>query len=133
MAREKLKLVSFHTNESYIHLEPSEERRAIKIIKALPKYHQWTPISRLAKDIKESTLSTTSTAIRLWGAKQAEKDDNVGKPQILIRAPIILLRKEKYNHRNNQHKTKYLCSTIYFKAPSTLLKPWGHPINTKYL
>ncbi len=116
MAREKLRLVSFHNEESFFHLERSEEARAIKIIKALPKYVQWTPISRLAKDIRQSTLSTTSTAIRLWGAKKAEKDDKDGKPQILIRAPIILLRKEKYNHRNNQQGTKYLCPTIYFKA-----------------
>ncbi|RLI96327.1 MAG: hypothetical protein DRO96_03370 [Candidatus Aenigmatarchaeota archaeon] len=60
---------------------------------------------------------TTRTAIRLWGTKRAEKDDTSGKPQILIRAPIILIRKEKYNPRNNQHKTKYLCPTIYFRKP----------------
>jgi len=117
MGKEKLRLISFHTEESYIHLEPSEENRAIKIIEALPKYTQWTPISMLAKEIKQSTLMTTRTAIRLWGTRKAEKNNTSGKPQTIATHPIILIRKEKYNHRNNQQKTRYLCSTIYFKNP----------------
>lgn len=117
MAREKLRLVSFHQEDSFLHLERSDEARAIKILEELPNYPQWTPISKLARAIKESTLSTTSTAIRLWGTMRAEMDDETGKPQILIHAPLILLRKEKYNPRNNQHKTKFLCPAIYFKKP----------------
>ena len=117
MAKQKLRLVSFHDEESYIHLERSEEARAMKILEALPKFSQWTPISRLAKSIKQSTLSTTTTAIRLWGTKRAEKDGANGKTRTLAEAPIILIRKQKYNHRNNQQRTKYLCPTIFFKAP----------------
>lgn len=117
MEREKLRLISFHQEDSYLHLEPSDEKRALKILEALPNYPQWTPISTLARKIKQSTLSTTSTAIRLWGTMRAEKDDRSGKPQILIHAPLILLRKEKYNPRNNQQKNKFLRPTIYFKNP----------------
>lgn len=118
MARLKLRLVGFHGEESFIHLEPSEEARAMLMLDVLPKFPQWTPISRLAKEIGHSTLMTTTTAIRLWAASRAEKDDgNGGKPLIVAKAPIILLRKEKYNPRNNKHKTKFLCPTIFFKNP----------------
>ncbi|MEI8348725.1 MAG: hypothetical protein WCI77_01090 [Candidatus Omnitrophota bacterium] len=117
MEREKLRLISFHQEVSYLHLEASEEKRAIKMLEELPNYPQWTPISKLARKIKHSTLSTTSTAVRLWGTMRAEMDDEAGKPQIIAHAPIILLLKEKYNHRNNQQRTKYLSPTIFFKKP----------------
>jgi hypothetical protein len=49
MGKARLRLESLVDNESYFYLEKSEDRRARKILKALPNYPKWTPISVLSK------------------------------------------------------------------------------------
>ena len=116
----KLRLVRFVDSEgkptSYFHLEKSEEQRARDILKALPNFQEWTPISRLAKEIGSSTLITTWTALKLWAAKYADIE-MYGKNVIIAQEPLILIRKEKHNTRKNATKQKYLRPPIYIKHP----------------
>jgi len=116
MGKSRLRLVSLVDDDSYFYLEKSEDRRARKILKALPKYKKWTPLSVLAKEIHESTLLTTNTAFKLLASQVADYEV-YGKKQILAKAPMINIKKEKHNARNNSLKTKYLRSPIQIRFP----------------
>jgi len=114
MVKAKLRLVSLLDENSYLHVEPSEEARIRKILKCLPLFPEWTPISRLAKEIKASTIVTTNTACRLWASRRAEKITN-GQTEVLATAPIILLHKEQFSPQRNR-KARYLRPAIYFRG-----------------
>jgi len=116
MGKARLRLVALVNDDSYFYLEKSEDKRARKILKALPRYHEWTPISVLAKEIHESTLLTTNTAFKLLGSKVADCEI-YGNREILAKAPLINIKKEKHNSRNNSLKTKYLRSPIQIRYP----------------
>ena len=116
MVKSKLRLVALVGDDSYFYLEKSEDERARKILKALPHYQKWTPVSVLAKEINESTLLTTNTAFKLLGSKYADCEI-FGKKEIIAKAPLIKIKKEKYNTRNNSRKQKFLRAPIYIKFP----------------
>jgi len=116
MVKSKLRLVALVGDDSYFYLERSEDERARKILKALPRYRKWTPVSVLAKEINESTLLTTNTAFKLIGSKFADYEI-CGKREIIANSPLIKIKKEKYNTRNNSRKQKFLRAPIYIKFP----------------
>jgi hypothetical protein len=116
MGKTRLRLVALVGNDSYFYLEKSEDERARKILNVLPRYRNWTPVSVLAKEINESTLLTTNTAFKLLASKYAECEI-CGKREIVAKAPLINIKKEKHNSRNNSRKQKFLRAPIYIRFP----------------
>lgn len=115
MVRPKLRLISLFDESSFIHIEPSEERRILKMLRRLPHYPEKTPISRLAKDIGAGVIVTANSACRLWGSKRIERTVD-GRTEILAEAPIIWLYKAEFSAHANRRKTRYLRPAMYFKS-----------------
>lgn len=117
MAAPKLKLIFYEDKniESYFYLEKTESLRVIKILKLLPELTEWTPASAISKNISAKLPATLWTLQKLAGAKRIEirLPDNTN--EIIAERPILLVRKEQYNTRNNLRKTRYLRSTVYVK------------------
>lgn len=120
MADAKLRIV-YHVEAgkpvSYFYLEKSEALRAIEILKMLPNISGWTPLSDIAERLKVSVLSVQSTILKLSGALYVDILNN-GELQTLAERPVLLVRKEKYNTRNNLKKYKYLRPAVYVKRHS---------------
>ena len=113
----KLRLV-FQTNKgkatSYMHLEKSEALRTIKILKILPTLKTWTPASKIARQINAKLPATLWTIQKLAGTKTIDiKENNTRKT--IAKNPILHIKKEQHNNRNNLRKTKYLRATVYLK------------------
>lgn len=111
----RMRLVFWLEGENEWVLERSEEVRVNKILEVLPKYTDWTPIWQLAKEIGETPSTTSNTAMKILAAKYIQKEDN----QITTThtAPIINLRKGRYNKKRNPTKIHYLRAPIYIKCP----------------
>ena len=112
----KLRLV-FYQNQagevlSYFHLEKTEAARVIKILKILPELKDWTPISTISKMI-DSKLPATLWAIqKLAGALRIDLKLPDGKRKTIASWPVLLVRKEQHNTRNNFRKQKYLRACV---------------------
>ncbi|MCK5707448.1 MAG: hypothetical protein KAI43_07320 [Candidatus Aureabacteria bacterium] len=118
MAAPKLRLVFYEDKKevkSYFYLERNEGLRVIELLKILPELKQWTPLSKTAEKLNVSPLVLQWTILKLAGAKHIDiKVDD--KRKIIAKAPIILIRKEKYNTRNNLSRYKFLRPTIYIRC-----------------
>ena len=104
MATNKLKIIYMEEDGkplSYQYLEKSEALRIKKLLKIIPSLKTWMPIQRIAKHIRGKRISTTQAVFKLAGAKKIMLDDKT-----IAEAPIILIRKESYNHRNNPQRKK---------------------------
>lgn len=117
MGTPKLRIVFYEDNEkalSYFHLEKTESLRVLEILKILPNLKEWTPVSAISKMINSKTPSTLWAVQKLAGALRIDikLQDRV---KTLAKKPILLIRKEQYNHRNNLKKFKYLRPTVYIK------------------
>ena len=120
MATPKLRIVYHEENGkplSYFYLEKSEALRTIAILKLLPSLTEWTPLSFLAQKINASVISTQSTIIKMSGAQYIDIINNASQ-EIVAKRPILLVRKDHYNSRNNLKRYKYLRPTIYVKQHS---------------
>ncbi len=123
MGKPKLRIVFFEDDEgkaqSYFHLEKSEALRVLSILKILPKLKDWTPASAISKMI-DSKLPATLWAIqKLAGALYIDIKLPDGRRRTIAKKPVLLVRKEQHNTRNNLKKQKYLRASVcvnYFSA-----------------
>ena len=120
MVAPKLRIVFYQDQEekalSYFHLERTESLRVISILKILPKLKDWTPISKIAEMIDSKLPATLWTVQKLAGAEKVDINLPDGKIKVLARRPVLLVRKRKFNTRNNLRKQKYLRATVYVKC-----------------
>lgn len=120
MAAPKIRIV-YHEEAgkptSYFYLERSEAIRAVAILKLLPSLAKWTPVSNIARHVKASVLSTQSTILKMSGALYIDILNNA-TIQTIAERPVILVRKEQYNTRNNLKRYKYLRPTVYVRQHS---------------
>ncbi|MEW6533985.1 MAG: hypothetical protein AB1454_00015 [Candidatus Auribacterota bacterium] len=119
MGTAKLRIV-FHSDKdgnalSYFYLEKTEGLRVIAILKILPKLKDWTPISKIAEMIDSKLPATLWTVQKLAGAERVDIKLDDGKVKVLAHKPILLVRKRKFNTRNNLKRQKYLRATVYVK------------------
>lgn len=114
----KLKLILWVGDDDIVFLENSEAARVLKILDVLPQFNEWTPISDLAKKIKDSTLSTTNTVFRMVASRQIESD-NYGQIEVIAQAPIINIKKGDYNRKRNVTKQNFRRPPFYFKNPAS--------------
>lgn len=115
MAKEKLKIIYAEKDGkplSYLFPEKSEVIRIKKLLRIIPELKEWTSIQRIIKKIGGKRISTTHTIYKLAGAKKLTCDEKT-----IAKHPILQIRKESYNQRNNLTKTKYLRSPILIKTP----------------
>jgi len=118
MGTPKLRIVFYEDNEkalSYFHLEITESLRVLEILKILPNLKEWTPISAISKMINSKTPSTLWAVQKLAGALRIDIKLK-GEYKIISKRPILLIRKEQYNQRNNLKKYKYLRPTVCIKG-----------------
>ena len=74
-------------------------------------------ISAFAERIKAKLPATLWTIQKLAGALWIDiKVD--GKRKVVTKRPILLVRKEQHNTRNNLKKQKYLRATVFIKYPT---------------
>lgn len=115
MAAPKLRLV-FYENEfgiqSYFYLEKTESLRVLAILKILPELKSWTPISKISKMIDSRTPATLWAVQKLAGAEKLDIKLPNGKRNTIAKKPILLIRKEQHNTRNNLRKQKYLRASV---------------------
>jgi hypothetical protein len=120
MAAPKLRIV-YHEESgkavSYFHLERGEALRAVAILKMLANVKDWVPVSKVARRVKANAISTQSTILKMSGAEYIDILNN-GERQLIAERPVLLVRKEKYNTRNNLKRYKYLRPTTYVKRQS---------------
>lgn len=116
----KLRLIFYENKKqviSYFHLEKTESARVIQILKLLQtkELKKWTPISTISAKIDSKVPATLWTVQKLAGAKRIDvKMDD--KRVTIAKSPVLLLRKEQHNTRNNLRKQKYLKPTVYVKS-----------------
>jgi hypothetical protein len=118
MGAPKLRLVFYKDKDgikSYFHLERTESLRVIEILKILPELKEWTPISTIAKMINSRVPATLWAVQKLAGALQLDLKYPDGR-KIIAERPILYIRKEQHNTRNNLKKYKYLRPTVYVKC-----------------
>ena len=116
----KLRLVFYEDEkgiQSYFHLEKTERLRVIAILKILPELKNWTPVSEIAERIKAKIPATLWTIQKLAGALWIDLKID-GKRKVIAKRPILLVRKEQHNTRNNLRKQKYLRASVYMKRHS---------------
>ena len=93
MAEAKLRVV-YHEESgavtSFFFLEKTEALRAIAILKMLPSFSAWTPLSKIAKKLKVSVLSVQSTILKLSGAKYIDILNNE-EHQVIAERPVLLV------------------------------------------
>ncbi len=116
----KLRLIFYENKKqvlSYFHIEKTESARVIKILKLLQtsELKKWTPISAISEKIDSKIPATLWTVQKLAGAKRIDVKMN-DKRVTIAKSPVLLLRKEQHNTRNNLRKQKYLKPTVYVKA-----------------
>jgi hypothetical protein len=120
MSAPKLRIV-YHEESgkavSYFHLERGEALRAVAILKMLANVKDWVPVSKVARRVKANAISTQSTILKMSGAEYIDILTN-GERQLIAERPVLLVRKEKYNTRNNLKRYKYLRPTTYVKRQS---------------
>jgi hypothetical protein len=119
MANPKLRIVFYEDDEgkalSYFHLEKSEALRVLSILKILPELKDWTPASTISKMI-DSKLPATLWAIqKLAGALYIDIKLPDGKRKVIAKRPVLLVRKEQHNSRNNLRRQKYLRASVCVK------------------
>lgn len=115
MEREKLKIIYAEKDgkpTSYQYLERSESERIKKILEIIPNLKSWTQPQIISNHIGEKRIATTQAIYKLAGAKKLIIDG-----RIIAEHPIILLRKERYNPKNNLQEKKYLRPPIHIKCP----------------
>jgi len=100
---------------SYFHVERSEAHRIAQILTILPKLKQWTPLHKICAQIESKRLSTESTLLKMAGAKRIDFL-RYGHRQIVARSPILSIRKELYNQRNNKNNIRFLRPMINVKS-----------------
>ena len=118
MGAPKLRLVFYKDKDgikSYFHLERTESLRVIEILKILPELKEWTPISTIAKMINSRVPATLWAVQKLAGALQIDLKYHDGR-KIIAERPILYVRKEQHNTRNNLKKYKYLRPTVYVRC-----------------
>ena len=120
MGTPKLRVVFYSDKEgkalSYFHLEKTEGLRVISILKVLSKMKEWTPISKIAGLIDSKLPATLWTVQKLAGAERIDLKLPDGKIKVIAKRPVLLVRKRKFNTRNNLIKQKYLRATVYVKC-----------------
>ena len=113
----KLRIIYYEKDGSvlsYFFLEKTEALRVIAILKLLPTFTEWTPLSLISKKINASLLSTQSTILKLSGAQSIDIINN-GERQVVAEHPILFIKKDRHNTRNNLKRYKFLRPTIYVK------------------
>jgi len=114
MGTPKLRLVFYKDKDgikSYFHLERTESLRVLEILKILPDLKEWTPISKISKMIGSRVPATLWAIQKLAGALQIDIKLN-DRRKVIARRPILYVRKEQHNTRNNLKKYKYLRPTV---------------------
>ncbi|OPY88338.1 MAG: hypothetical protein A4E71_00549 [Smithella sp. PtaU1.Bin162] len=114
MEQPKLRIVFYEDEtgeKSYFHLEKSEAKRVIDILKILPELKDWTPLSQVASLINASLLPTLLTILKLSGAHKIDIFMNDGKKS-LARKPVLLIKKES---SRSHRQYRFLKPAIYIK------------------
>ncbi len=114
METPKLRIVFYEDEngvQSYFHLEKTESLRVIKILKILPDLKEWTPISKISKMIDSKTPATLWAVQKLAGALYLDIKLSNGR-KVIARRPILYVKKEQHNTRNNHKKYKYLRASV---------------------
>jgi len=119
MGTPKLRMVFYEDKEgnalSYLHLEKSEALRIIEILKILPKLKKWTPASKIAEMINAKVPAVLWTVQKLVGALYIDLKLPDGERKVIAKRPVLLVRKEQHNSRNNLRKQKYLRAGVFAK------------------
>lgn len=120
MAFPKLRVVFYDDGEarSYVHLERSEAKRVLDILKLLPNLNDWTSAPRIAEAIDARIPAVLWTLRQLAGAERIDVKVD-GKTEVLVRRPILLLRKEHSHPRSTKRKLGYLRATVFVKRPDS--------------
>jgi hypothetical protein len=98
--------------QNYFYIEKSESMRVIAILKILPKLKKWAPVSKIAEMIGAKLPATLWTVQKMAGALYIDLKLPDGKRKIVAKRPVLLLRKEQHNTRNNLRKQKYLRASV---------------------
>ena len=119
MGTPKLRMVFYEDEEgnalSYLHLEKSEAIRVIAILKILPNLKNWTPTSKIAEMIGAKVPAVLWTIQKLAGAFYIDLKLPDGERKTIAKRPVLLVRKEQHNSRNNLRKQKYLRASVCVK------------------
>lgn len=118
MGTPKLRVVYYKDKDgikSYFHLEKTEGLRVIEILKVLPELKEWTPISKISKMIGSKVPATLWVIQKLAGALFIDIKLNEER-KVIAERPVLYVRKEQHNTRNNLKKYKYLRATVYVKC-----------------
>ena len=92
---------------SYFHVERSEAHRIAQILKILPELKGWTPLQKIASRINADRISTESTIFKLLNVSKVDVKI-FGHIKVLAKHPLIDIRKDEFNPRNNQSNTRFL-------------------------
>lgn len=116
---ERLRIVYSETNGQpfeYWYLERSESNRVYRLLKLIPRLHDWTPIKRVTKELDVSAASLISTLRALRGALYVDTDSSVGN-KIIARSPIVMVLKKSSNLSAQAFKDTFLRAPVYIKKP----------------
>jgi hypothetical protein len=118
MGTPKLRLVFYEDEKetSYFYLEKSEAQRVISILKILPEFKDWTPISKIAETIGSKLPATLWTIQKMAGAEKIDIKMPDGVIKVIARKPVLLVHKKQFNTRNNLLRQKYLKATVMVKC-----------------
>lgn len=118
MGTPKLRLVFYEDKngiQSYFYLEKTEAMRVIAMLKILPKLREWTSVSAISKMIDAKIPATLSTMYKLAGVLRIDLKLPEGR-KIIAKQPVLHIRKEQFNTRNNIRKQKFLRPSVYVKC-----------------
>lgn len=114
MTDERL-FVIFEDNESFF-VEKPEAERIKQLLDEIPALSGWTLLSSVAKRLGQRCDQTAATARLLRAAQRIEKETPYGN-ETIAHAPILKIRKDRYNKRKNATGRNYMRAPIYIKRP----------------
>ena len=81
---------------SYMHIEDTEARTFLKILKEIAKYDDWVWSQKICRKLKIPRVTFSWTIARMAGARYIDRKKN-GSYHRLMTGPLVLVRKEIVN------------------------------------
>ena len=105
----------FDDSESFF-MERREAERVRQLLEEIPALGEWTLLSSVSKRLGQRCDQTAATARLLRAAQRIEIERSYGN-EIIAQAPILKIKKDRYNKRKNATGRKYMRAPIYIKRP----------------
>lgn len=110
------RMYAFFGEDEPFFIERSEAERITRLLAEIPTLTDWTPLANVAKRIGQRSDQTANSARLLAGAKRIEIEHAYGNETIAA-APILKIKKDRYNKRKNATGKHFMRAPIYIKKP----------------